>query len=169
MPQPQPWLPNPVRLPLRLAGAAPRRTIIGNTASPLLHQWARDYIFFSAPSAATTMHHARSCDPRHREQATASPSSRLRRASFFIHPAATTMAAPPRSRACLCRARKSPEPWLEPPTTPVLAPHPLPRDINHGTHHLFRSVSPTQICSELCTSISRARTRNTTVTLPSLQ
>jgi len=115
MPQPQPWLPNLVRLPLQLAGAAPRHIIVGNTASPLLHQWARDCIFFSAPSAATTMHHTWNCDSR----ATASPSSCLRRASFFVHPAATTMAAPPRSRACLCRARKSPEPRPESPTTPA--------------------------------------------------
>ena len=36
----------------------------------------------------------------------------------------------------------------------MIAPHPLPRDVNHGNHYLFRSVSPTQICSGICASIS---------------
>ncbi|QCD94071.1 hypothetical protein DEO72_LG5g2149 [Vigna unguiculata] len=45
--------------------------------------------------------------PRHREPATASPSSRLCRASFLVHPAATTMVAPPKLAGLPCRARKS--------------------------------------------------------------
>jgi len=136
--------------PLPLETTTPALALAGTTL------FASLIVFPTSPVATTTT--AFSSSQCHRNRACTCTLVAL--PSSFI-PLPPPWQHHPRSRACLCRARNSPESRLEPLTTPdqcalapVLAPHPLPRDINHGNHHLFRSVSPTQICNRIYTSIS---------------
>jgi len=95
--------------------------------------------------------------PRHREPATASPSRLLLRSCRCYHHGSTTHAREPVYVEPATRRNRGQNHRQHPrqrALATVLTPHPLPHDVNHGNHHLFRLDSPTQICSGLCTSIS---------------